>query len=66
MGARRLRRHVLSDETYEAIKAMVMNHEISPGARVNIDALAQHLEVSQTPVREALARLEALLRDRAG
>jgi DNA-binding GntR family transcriptional regulator len=38
---------------------MVMNNEIPPGARVNIDALAQDLGVSQTPVREALARLEA-------
>lgn len=53
------RRSILSDEIYEMIKAMVFEHEIAPGSRVNIDALAAELEVSQTPVREALARLES-------
>lgn len=53
------RRSVLSDEIYEMIKAMIFEHEIAPGSRVNIDALAVDLEVSQTPVREALARLES-------
>ena len=38
---------------------MIMDHEIAPGARVNIDLLSTQLEVSQTPVREALARLES-------
>lgn len=36
-----------------------MNHEIEPASRVSIDALAADLGVSQTPVREALARLES-------
>lgn len=53
------RRSVLSDEIYEMIKTMIFDHEISPGSRVNIDALALQLEVSQTPIREALARLES-------
>lgn len=53
------RRSVLSDEIYDMIKAMIFEHEIAPGLRVNIDALAVELEVSQTPVREALARLES-------
>lgn len=38
---------------------MIFDHEITPGSRVNIDALSVQLEVSQTPVREALARLES-------
>jgi len=53
------RRSVLSDEIYEMIKAMIFDHEIAPGSRVNIDALSVQLDVSQTPVREALARLES-------
>ena len=53
------RRSILSDEIYEMIKAMIFEHEIAPGSRVNIDALAVELKVSQTPVREALARLES-------
>lgn len=55
----RPRRSVLSDETYDMIRGMILRHDISPGAKVNIDALAAHLGVSQTPIREALARLEA-------
>lgn len=53
------RRSVLSDETYEAIRYMIFQHEISPGSRVNIDALSAELQVSQTPIREALSRLES-------
>ena len=53
------RRSILSDETYDMIKAMIFEHKIAPGARVNIDAISAHLGVSQTPVREALARLES-------
>ncbi|MFF4753812.1 GntR family transcriptional regulator [Streptomyces sp. NPDC002514] len=52
-------RQVLSDSVYEQIKAMVMDHEIAPGARVGIEALSRALGVSPTPVREALARLES-------
>jgi len=53
------RRLVLADGTYDAIKAMILDHEISPGEHVGIDELSRDLAVSQTPVREALARLEA-------
>jgi DNA-binding GntR family transcriptional regulator len=53
------RRVVLADDTYAAIRAMIVEHEISPGEHVGIDELARDLLVSQTPVREALARLEA-------
>lgn len=52
-------REVLGDRVYELVKAMVMDHEIAPGARVSIEGLARALDVSPTPVREALARLEA-------
>ncbi|MFE7710778.1 GntR family transcriptional regulator [Streptomyces sp. NPDC057486] len=52
-------RQVLSDSVYERIKAMIMDHEIIPGARVGIEALSRQLGVSPTPVREALARLES-------
>lgn len=38
---------------------MILNHEIVPGSRINIDSLSVQLSVSQTPVREALARLES-------
>lgn len=50
---------VLSDETYNKIKDIIVSYEISPGSKVNIDALSLQLKTSQTPIREALARLEA-------
>ena len=53
------RRSVLSDEIYLLIRKMIFNYEILPGAKVNIDALAKKLDVSQTPVRQALSRLES-------
>lgn len=57
--ARKPFRTVLSDETYEAIRNMLLSHDIQPGERIKIDSLAKQLDVSQTPVREALARLES-------
>jgi DNA-binding GntR family transcriptional regulator len=52
---------------YEVLKTLVMDSALPPGDRVNIDALAREMEVSTTPVREALARLESegLVRKRA-
>lgn len=53
------RRVVLADGTYATIKKLILDHEIPPGEHIGIDELARNLSVSQTPVREALARLEA-------
>src|SRR3954471_205570 len=55
----RLKRSTLGDDVYDTLRAAVMEHTLAPGDRVNIDALARELEVSPTPVREALARLES-------
>lgn len=50
---------MLSFDVYEHMKSLIMNHSIAPGARLNIDGAAREFGVSQTPVREALARLES-------
>jgi DNA-binding GntR family transcriptional regulator len=67
ISLRPLRRSTLSEDVYETLKASVLEHTLAPGARLNIDALARDLEVSPTPIREALARLESdgLVRKRA-
>ena len=52
-------RSILADETYKFIRSMIFTHEIAPGDKVKIDDLALKLNVSHTPVREALARLES-------
>lgn len=48
----------LAEEAYEAIFAQLMALAIAPGARITVDNLARELNVSQTPIREALGRLE--------
>ncbi|KRE91737.1 GntR family transcriptional regulator [Arthrobacter sp. Soil764] len=40
------------------MRASILDGEIAPGTRINIDAVARSLGVSQTPVREVLQRLE--------
>ncbi|HEY4200838.1 MAG TPA: GntR family transcriptional regulator [Devosiaceae bacterium] len=49
----------LGDEAYGAIFERIMSLEIPPGARITVDGMARELGVSQTPIREALARLES-------
>jgi len=58
-GRRLQPRRALTDDVYEAIKALLMDQEIPAGERISIDGLARDLGVSPTPVREALTRLES-------
>jgi DNA-binding GntR family transcriptional regulator len=53
------RHHGLAEEAYEAIFAQLMALRIAPGSRITVDNLAREFNVSQTPIREALGRLEA-------
>lgn len=46
------------DAVYDSIYERLMSLEVAPGARIPIDLIARELNVSQTPVREALSRLE--------
>lgn len=48
----------LADDVYGAIFNKLMSLEIAPGARITVDGLVRELEVSHTPIREALGRLE--------
>jgi DNA-binding GntR family transcriptional regulator len=52
-------RTTLSEQTYEAIKERILDQTLPPGMRLNIDSLSRELAVSSSPIREALARLEA-------
>ena len=49
----------LAEEVYSRLYDQLMTHSIEPGAKLSVDGLARSLDVSQTPIREALARLEA-------
>lgn len=46
-------------ETYQRLREAILSGDIPPGSRLNERRLAEQLGVSRTPVREALAMLEA-------
>ena len=49
----------LAEEVYRRVRADIMSLKIPPDTRVSVDELARKLNVSQTPIREALSMLEA-------
>ena len=54
----KISRNVLSSKVYTAIKEMIANHRFQPGARLNVEKISKELEVSRTPVWEAVRRLQ--------
>jgi DNA-binding GntR family transcriptional regulator len=52
-------RRGLADEVYDAVTGLLLDGVIQPGERANIENISRELQVSPTPVREALARLES-------
>lgn len=54
-----VQRSVLADQVYTEILARLMDGKLDSGDPLSIDGTARDLGVSPTPVREALARLEA-------
>lgn len=49
----------LSDHVYDALVELLINGDLEPGQPIRIDVVAKQLDVSATPVREALVRMEA-------
>lgn len=49
----------LTDVAFEEIKELILNEEIEPGEIVSENQLAEYLNMSRTPIREAIRRLEA-------
>jgi DNA-binding GntR family transcriptional regulator len=49
----------LNDIVYERIKDHVLSGEFGPGRKLSLHSLADDLEVSRSPVHQALTRLEA-------
>lgn len=47
------------DHVHDALRAEILTGELAPGTTLRQEDLAQRLEVSRMPVREALKRLEA-------
>lgn len=52
-------RNGLVEQVGDAIRELIIDQVLAPGQRLNITALARQLRVSDTPVREALGRLQS-------
>lgn len=55
---RRSTRVPLADKVHDTLLVQFMNGMRPPGQRLNIEKLSRELDLSPTPIREALARLE--------
>lgn len=49
----------LKDHVYEYIEEEILKGSLLPGERINENAICEQLEISRTPVREALIQLTA-------
>lgn len=47
-----------SGDVYAILRAKILDLQLPPDGKLNIDALAREMGVSQTPIREALSQLE--------
>ncbi|PSB60904.1 GntR family transcriptional regulator, partial [filamentous cyanobacterium CCP1] len=48
----------LYEQTYEALRASILSGELLPGERLVETQLADQLQVSRTPIREAIRQLQ--------
>jgi DNA-binding GntR family transcriptional regulator len=58
-GTMKIGRLGLTDRVHEKLKELILDQKLGPGTYLNIDKLCRQLEVSSSPLREALARLSA-------
>jgi len=59
LGVAVMERHVLADEVYRVLLSRIMLAELLPGEPVVAAQVAEELDVSSSPVRDALHRLRA-------
>jgi DNA-binding GntR family transcriptional regulator len=52
-----IRRSRLADQAYEVLKERILTRQLLPGQRLSVPAIAEELELSRSPVREAVQRL---------
>jgi DNA-binding GntR family transcriptional regulator len=54
----KINKNVLSSKVYAALREMIAHHRFQPGTRLNVEKISKELEVSRTPVWEAVRRLQ--------
>lgn len=58
-GGLRLVKTSLAEQAYDELKRQILDQQLKPGERLNIDALSRSSGISSSPLREALVRLGA-------
>lgn len=48
----------LNDVVYDTLRQAILRYDFSPGQRLDLNELENHLQVSRTPLKNALTRLE--------
>lgn len=48
----------LVDQAYEVIRDAILDRTLGPGDRLSVPEIARQLDISRSPVREAIARIE--------
>jgi len=55
---KKLKRLTLKKQAENALREMIASYRFTPGKWINVESLAKELEVSRTPVWQALKDLE--------
>ena len=58
MQIKRPRKSTIKEQVYQIIREMILTQKFQLGEKINIDTLAAELNVSNSPIREALMMLE--------
>jgi len=53
----KVNRDRLSNQVYAILKGMIADYRFNPGTRINVEQIAKEIDVSRTPVWEAVHRL---------
>jgi DNA-binding GntR family transcriptional regulator len=52
------KKNIMAQDVYIKLRSMILDHKIQPNSRLTETELADYFNVSRTPIREALKRLE--------
>lgn len=56
--AKKIKKNTMKSQAYEIIRRKILNQCYTPGEKISIASLTEELQISNTPIREALSMLE--------
>ena len=52
---RKIKKNTMKNQAYEIIRKKILNQSYIPGEKISIASLTEELQISNTPIREALS-----------